>query len=81
MNGVYAPIFIGLGESYRELNGSYENAVKVGDVHSAIENLRRFFDQQFSQTDESGLTQHALLNLARLHYSLGEFQAAGSVSP
>ncbi|KIO27468.1 hypothetical protein M407DRAFT_23283 [Tulasnella calospora MUT 4182] len=58
----------------------YENAVKVGDVHSAIENLRRFFDQQFSQTDESGLTQHALLNLARLHYSLGEFQAAGSAA-
>ncbi|KAG9001556.1 hypothetical protein FRB90_011589 [Tulasnella sp. 427] len=59
----------------------YEKATRVGDVHSAIENLRRFFDQQFSaQTEESGLTQHALLNLARLHYSLGEFQAAGSAA-
>ncbi|KAG8893475.1 hypothetical protein FRB99_001919 [Tulasnella sp. 403] len=56
----------------------YEKAVKVGDTQSAIENLRRFFDQRFSENEESSLTQHALLNLARLHYTLGEFVAAGN---
>lgn len=76
----------------------YEHALKVGDTQSATENLRRFFDQRFSENEESyvhppppqrglltddihrGLTQHALLNLARLHYSVGETLAACYVS-
>ncbi|KAG8966350.1 hypothetical protein FRC03_012147 [Tulasnella sp. 419] len=54
----------------------YDKAVKEGDTQAAIENLRRFFDQKFSDNDDSGLSQHALLNFARLHYSLGEYVAA-----
>ena len=75
--------------------------MEIGDTQSASENLRRFFDQRFSENDEScvlyflfmktlsnwrhpkfsGFTQHALLNVARLHYSLGENLAAVNVSP
>ncbi|KDQ18511.1 hypothetical protein BOTBODRAFT_28883 [Botryobasidium botryosum FD-172 SS1] len=54
----------------------YQQAAAIGDTQSAIENLRRFFDQHFSEKDDSGLHQLALLNLATLHYSLGEFVAS-----
>ncbi|KAG9025744.1 hypothetical protein FRB95_009811 [Tulasnella sp. JGI-2019a] len=56
----------------------YEKAAKQGDAQAATENLRKFFDQRFSDSVESGLTQHALLHLARLHYSQGSLTAAAN---
>ncbi|KAG8872855.1 hypothetical protein FRB97_007290 [Tulasnella sp. 331] len=57
---------------------NYEKAVKQGDTQAATENLRKFFDQRFSDSVESGLTQHALLHMARLHYSQGSLTAAAN---
>ncbi|GBE82222.1 predicted protein [Sparassis crispa] len=53
----------------------FEKAQAVGDVNMAAENLRRFFEQGFHEGSDSGLRQHALLNLARLHYVHHEYSA------
>lgn len=61
----------------------------------AVENLRRFFEQQFNENNDSwvtsavyhivdppghrGLRQHALLNLVRMHYMHQEYDACHKV--
>ncbi|TFK42614.1 hypothetical protein BDQ12DRAFT_597893 [Crucibulum laeve] len=53
-----------------------EKGQAIGDEYVASENLRRFFEQHFHEANDSGLRQHALLNLARTHYIRGEQLAA-----
>ncbi|KAF8758434.1 hypothetical protein RHS01_02503 [Rhizoctonia solani] len=53
-----------------ELN--YLTSLASGNTQTATESLRRFFDQPLTDNDDTGLHQHALLNLARLHYCVGE---------
>ncbi|KXN82084.1 hypothetical protein AN958_03242 [Leucoagaricus sp. SymC.cos] len=55
---------------------AWEKGLAVGDDTLAIENLRRFFEQQFSDNNDSGLRQHALLNLVRMQYMRREWDAA-----
>ncbi|KAL7283326.1 hypothetical protein ACG7TL_002755 [Trametes sanguinea] len=40
----------------------------TGDSNVANEGLRRFFEQRFHEGSDSGLRQHAMLNLARMYY-------------
>ncbi|EKM82711.1 hypothetical protein AGABI1DRAFT_118153 [Agaricus bisporus var. burnettii JB137-S8] len=54
---------------------AWEKGLATGDDTMAIENLRRFFEQQFNENNDSGLRQHALLNLVRMHYLHGEYDA------
>ncbi|GLB34986.1 putative microtubule associated protein [Lyophyllum shimeji] len=54
----------------------WERAHVTGDENIATENLRRFFEQHFHENNDSGLRQHALLNLVRMHYLRGEVTAA-----
>ncbi|CCL99134.1 uncharacterized protein FIBRA_01149 [Fibroporia radiculosa] len=54
---------------------AYEKGLAVGDESTATENLRRFFEQHFHEENDSGLRQHALLNLARKHYMSHEYTA------
>ncbi|KAF9005620.1 hypothetical protein BDQ17DRAFT_1353475 [Cyathus striatus] len=54
----------------------FERGLATGDETVASENLRRFFEQHFHENSDSGLRQHALLNLVRMHYIRGEFSAA-----
>ncbi|KAB5594123.1 hypothetical protein CTheo_2460 [Ceratobasidium theobromae] len=54
----------------------YLAAVATGNTQTAAESLRRFFDQPLTDSDDTGLHQHALLNLARLHYCVGELLGA-----
>ncbi|KAI0093630.1 hypothetical protein BDY19DRAFT_918021 [Irpex rosettiformis] len=46
----------------------WEMSLATGDDLTAAESLRRFFEQRFHEGNDSGLRQHSLLNLARLHY-------------
>lgn len=79
---------------------SWEKAQATGDEITATENLRRFFEQHFHESNDSyvipphyhpfvycdlrgnysGVRQHALLNLVRMHYLRNEFPAARRVS-
>ncbi|KAG8696604.1 hypothetical protein FRC09_008360 [Ceratobasidium sp. 395] len=54
----------------------YVASMADGNTQTAAESLRRFFDQHLTDGEESGLHQHALLNLARLHYCVGELLGA-----
>ncbi|OBZ75246.1 hypothetical protein A0H81_04399 [Grifola frondosa] len=51
-----------------EAYSAWEKSLAVGDITASAENLRRFFEQHFHLGNDSGLRQHALLNLARMHY-------------
>ncbi|KZT68114.1 hypothetical protein DAEQUDRAFT_339649 [Daedalea quercina L-15889] len=53
----------------------YEKASAIGDENNATEHLRQFFEQHFHEAHDSGLRQHALLNVARRHYLYHEFVA------
>jgi len=55
---------------------AWEKGQSVGDENIAAENLRRFFEQHFHENNDSGYRQHALLNLARMHYIRSEYVAA-----
>lgn len=55
---------------------AWEKGLAIGDDTMAVENLRRFFEQQFNDNNDSGLRQHALLNLVRMHYMHKEYDAA-----
>ncbi|KAF7964823.1 hypothetical protein HWV62_2735, partial [Athelia sp. TMB] len=55
---------------------AWEKAQATGDETAATENLRRFFEQHFHESNDSGIRQHALLNLVRMHYLRSEFPAA-----
>jgi len=54
----------------------FERGLATGDSNSASENLRRFFEQRFHEGSDSGVRQHALLNLSRMHYLQHEYTAA-----
>ncbi|KAI0006228.1 hypothetical protein BJV74DRAFT_880515 [Russula compacta] len=54
----------------------FERGLATGDSNSASENLRRFFEQRFHEGSDSGVRQHALLNLSRMHYLQHEHTAA-----
>ncbi|KAG9097966.1 hypothetical protein FRC06_006955 [Ceratobasidium sp. 370] len=54
----------------------YVASMADANTQTAAESLRRFFDQHLTDSEESGLHQHALLNLARLHYCVGELLGA-----
>ncbi|KAF8636546.1 hypothetical protein AX17_003358 [Amanita inopinata Kibby_2008] len=54
----------------------WEKGEATGDENLAAENLRRFFEQHFHDSNDSGVRQHALFNLVRMHYLRGEFDAA-----
>ncbi|KAH9854144.1 hypothetical protein C2E23DRAFT_914573 [Lenzites betulinus] len=49
--------------------------VITADSNVANEGLRRFFEQKFHEGSDSGLRQHAMLNLARMHYLRRELLA------
>ncbi|KAF8590513.1 hypothetical protein K439DRAFT_1403628 [Ramaria rubella] len=55
---------------------AFQSASAEGDMSQAVNHLRLFFDQHFSDTNESGLRQHALLNLAHFHYVNREYVTA-----
>ncbi|KZV91078.1 hypothetical protein EXIGLDRAFT_770244 [Exidia glandulosa HHB12029] len=59
--------------------GHFERNASVGNTQLAADNLREFFNQQFSDTRDSVLRQHSLLNLGRLHFAWGEYDAARKV--
>ncbi|CDO70809.1 hypothetical protein BN946_scf184798.g125 [Trametes cinnabarina] len=46
----------------------FMKGVITGDSNIANEGLRRFFEQRFHEGSDSGLRQHAMLNLARMYY-------------
>lgn len=54
----------------------WEKGQSLGDENIAAENLRRFFEQHFHENNDSGVRQHALLNLVRMHYVREEYVAA-----
>ncbi|KAF8077980.1 hypothetical protein FPV67DRAFT_1463707 [Lyophyllum atratum] len=58
----------------------WEKGHITGDENIATENLRRFFEQHFHENNDSGLRQHALLNLVRMHYLRSEVTAARKAS-
>ncbi|EGN92472.1 hypothetical protein SERLA73DRAFT_99306 [Serpula lacrymans var. lacrymans S7.3] len=58
---------------------NWENGLSAGDDIAAAENLRRYFEQHFHENNDSGVRQHALLNLVRMHYIRGESVAARQV--
>ncbi|KAF8741003.1 hypothetical protein AX14_006207 [Amanita brunnescens Koide BX004] len=55
---------------------AWEKGDATGDENLASENIRRFFEQHFHDNNDSGVRQHALLNLVRMHYTRKEFDAA-----
>ncbi|EJU05779.1 hypothetical protein DACRYDRAFT_113825 [Dacryopinax primogenitus] len=54
----------------------YEHAEHVGDITTAIESLRRFFAQRFSEENDSGFNQYTLLRLSSTYYLNGQMKAA-----
>ncbi|KAF8520196.1 hypothetical protein BU17DRAFT_47043 [Hysterangium stoloniferum] len=58
---------------------AFQKATAEGDISEAVESLRTFFDQHFSDANESGVRQHALLNLAIFHYNNCELAVARKV--
>ncbi|KAH9027662.1 hypothetical protein EDB84DRAFT_1272610 [Lactarius hengduanensis] len=57
----------------------FERGLATGDSNAASESLRRFFEQHFHEGSDSGVRQHALLNLSRMHYLRHEHSAARKV--
>ncbi|KAG7098994.1 hypothetical protein E1B28_000880 [Marasmius oreades] len=58
---------------------SYEQWLKslaTGDETISVESIRNFFEQHFHDGNDSGLRQHGLLNLCRMHFIRAEFSAA-----
>ncbi|KAK7014891.1 cytoskeleton-associated protein 5 [Favolaschia claudopus] len=55
---------------------TWETALATGDESIAIDNLRKYFEQHFHESNDSGFRQHALLNLVRMHYVRQEYVAA-----
>ncbi|KAI0664893.1 hypothetical protein C8Q70DRAFT_1049092 [Cubamyces menziesii] len=53
----------------------FMRGVMTGDSNVANEGLRRFFEQKFHEGSDSGLRQHAMLNLARMYYLRRETDA------
>ncbi|KAI0374802.1 hypothetical protein BV20DRAFT_986672 [Pilatotrama ljubarskyi] len=53
----------------------FMKGVITGDSNVANEGLRRFFEQRFHEGSDSGLRQHAMLNLARMYYLRREMVA------
>ncbi|EJD53043.1 hypothetical protein AURDEDRAFT_157608 [Auricularia subglabra TFB-10046 SS5] len=62
-----------------EAYGRFEKYASVGNTQAAADHLRDFFNQQFSDTRDSLLRQHSLLNMGRLHFAWGEWDAARKV--
>ncbi|PAV23210.1 imaginal discs arrested [Pyrrhoderma noxium] len=54
----------------------FEKARANGDRQVASESLRRFFEQRFSESTDSELRQHAMLNLIRTYIFNGQVSAA-----
>ncbi|KAL5529052.1 hypothetical protein ACEPAG_5026 [Sanghuangporus baumii] len=54
----------------------FEKARANGDKQVAAENLRRFFEQRFSESTDPDFRQHAMLNLVRMHIFNGQVAAA-----
>ncbi|KAJ8083776.1 hypothetical protein PM082_002542 [Marasmius tenuissimus] len=64
---------------YWALPDSYEEWLKslaTGDESISVDNIRKFFEQHFHEGNDSGLRQHGLLNLCRMHFIRSEFSAA-----
>ncbi|KZS99299.1 hypothetical protein SISNIDRAFT_448191 [Sistotremastrum niveocremeum HHB9708] len=57
----------------------FKRASAIGEQHRALENLHRFFEQHFPEGAEQSLRQHALLHLARHHFSWGQLGEARNV--
>ncbi|TDL27540.1 hypothetical protein BD410DRAFT_875728 [Rickenella mellea] len=55
---------------------AFEKAQAVGDSNQAIESLRRFFEQRFTPHNDSDIRQNALLDLVRMHFTMGQHAAA-----
>ncbi|TFK92393.1 hypothetical protein K466DRAFT_595244 [Polyporus arcularius HHB13444] len=53
----------------------FMKGLTTGDSNVANEGLRRFFEQKFHDNSESGLRQHAMLNLARMYFLRRELAA------
>ncbi|KAG6818143.1 hypothetical protein H0H87_000048 [Tephrocybe sp. NHM501043] len=60
---------------------AWEKGNLTGDENIATEHLRRFFEQHFHESNDSGVRQHALLNMARMHYLRNEVTAARKDQP
>ncbi|KAI9566459.1 hypothetical protein HD554DRAFT_2115980 [Boletus coccyginus] len=54
----------------------WEKGRSTGDDVIGPENLRRYFEQRFHDHNDSGIRQHALFNLVRMHYVRKEYPAA-----
>lgn len=62
----------------------YQSACRSGDYSKALASLRRFYDYQppgpgRTKGEANGQHQHALLNLANLHYTTGGLDVAKAV--
>ncbi|KAI0748037.1 hypothetical protein C8Q80DRAFT_1103902 [Daedaleopsis nitida] len=53
----------------------FMRGLTTGDSNVANDGLRRFFEQKFHDGSESGMRQHAMLNLARMYYLRRELAA------
>ena len=58
--------------------GRFERAQHTGDIRTAVESLRAFFDQRFTKS-RNPPRQHALNALAYLYYNSGEVESARQV--
>lgn len=58
---------------------AWEKGLATGDDIIGPENLRRYFEQHFHEHNDSGVRQHALLNLVRMHYTRKEYPAASKL--
>ncbi|EKM55387.1 uncharacterized protein PHACADRAFT_208907 [Phanerochaete carnosa HHB-10118-sp] len=61
--------------AYAEDYALWELGLATGDEIIASEHLRKFFEQHFHDQNDSGLRQHALLNMARMHFLRHEYPA------
>ncbi|KAH7930808.1 ARM repeat-containing protein [Leucogyrophana mollusca] len=59
---------------------AWEKGLATGDGIEGPENLRRYFEQHFHDHNDSGVRQHALLNLVRMHYVRNEQVAAQAIA-
>ncbi|KIJ69430.1 hypothetical protein HYDPIDRAFT_185206 [Hydnomerulius pinastri MD-312] len=57
----------------------WEKGCSTGDDVIGPDNLRRYFEQRFHDHNDSGIRQHALLNLVRMHYVRKEYPAASKL--
>ncbi|OJA21603.1 hypothetical protein AZE42_01675 [Rhizopogon vesiculosus] len=58
---------------------AWEKGHATGDDIIGPENLRRYFEQHFHEHNDSGVRQHALLHLVRMHYVRKEYPAASKL--